>query len=112
MQIRKVQITGGSSYVITLPKDWVMSLNIKKNDPVGLITQPDGTLLVTTKITEEHAERTKKLNVDTIETQTYLFRCLIGAYIAGHTLIVLKSSETLPPIVKTVVRKFIQATIG
>ncbi len=42
MEIRKVQITGGSSYVVTLPKDWAESLKIKKNDPLGLIVQPDG----------------------------------------------------------------------
>lgn len=33
MEIRRVQITGGSSYVITLPKEWATSQNIKKNDP-------------------------------------------------------------------------------
>ena len=49
MEIRKVQVTGGSSYVITLPKEWVKSMEIQKNDPVGLIAQPDGTLLITPK---------------------------------------------------------------
>ncbi|HNJ81641.1 MAG TPA: AbrB/MazE/SpoVT family DNA-binding domain-containing protein, partial [Methanoregulaceae archaeon] len=44
MEIRKVQITGGSSYVITLPKDWAEEQHIQKNDPLGLLAQPDGTL--------------------------------------------------------------------
>ena len=30
MEIRRVQITGGSSYVITLPKEWIRKVNIKK----------------------------------------------------------------------------------
>jgi len=37
MEIRKVQLTGGSSYVITLPKDWVQNQKIKKNEPLGMI---------------------------------------------------------------------------
>ena len=40
MDIRKVQVTGGSSYVITLPKDWAEAQQVKKNDPLGLIAQP------------------------------------------------------------------------
>ncbi|MGC1120731.1 MAG: AbrB/MazE/SpoVT family DNA-binding domain-containing protein [Candidatus Methanofastidiosia archaeon] len=51
MEIRKVQVAGGSSLVITLPKEWVNSLNIQKNDPLGLIVQPDGTLLITSRTT-------------------------------------------------------------
>jgi phosphate uptake regulator len=35
MEIRRVQITGGSSYVITLPKEWIRTMNIKKNDQLG-----------------------------------------------------------------------------
>ena len=51
MEIRRVQMTGGASFVVTLPKDWAEGQKIKKNDPVGLIVQPDGTLLGTKKIT-------------------------------------------------------------
>ena len=53
MEIRRVQMTGGSSFIITLPKEWVKKLNIGKNDPIGLIQQPDGSLLVTPKMDKE-----------------------------------------------------------
>jgi len=53
MEIRKVQFTGGSSYVITLPKEWIEREKIKKNDPIGVEIQPDGTLLVTKATAEE-----------------------------------------------------------
>jgi phosphate uptake regulator len=111
MEIRKVQVTGGSSFVITLPKEWVKSLNIQKNDPVGLIAQPDGTLLVTPR-TREKIHRTKKFQVDTIKDSTYLFRLLVGAYIMGYSSIVLKSEKRLPPFVMEVVTTFTQTAIG
>ena len=40
MELRRVQMTGGSSFVVTLPKGWIQEMRIKKNDPVGLIVQP------------------------------------------------------------------------
>lgn len=36
MDLRRIQITGGSSFMITLPKDWADSVGLKKNDTVGL----------------------------------------------------------------------------
>ncbi|MFX0138031.1 MAG: AbrB/MazE/SpoVT family DNA-binding domain-containing protein, partial [Candidatus Hodarchaeota archaeon] len=32
MEIRKIQRTASGSYFITLPKNWVTELNIKKGD--------------------------------------------------------------------------------
>lgn len=112
MEIRKVQITGGSSYIISLPKAWVIASNIKKNEPLGLITRPDGTLLIMKKIAEEQEQKTKEFNVDNITDHTYLFRCLIGAYIDGYTIIKIKSSKKMPPFVRTSVREFTHMTIG
>ena len=58
MEIRRVQLTGRSSYAITLPKEWVKSVNIKKNDPLGVLIHSNGTLLITPKMTEGQAQRT------------------------------------------------------
>ena len=59
MEIRRVQVTGGSSYIITLPKGWVKKSNIQKNDSIGLISQPDGTLLITPKMIEKKFKKLK-----------------------------------------------------
>ncbi|MEM2869959.1 MAG: phosphate uptake regulator PhoU [Thermoplasmata archaeon] len=112
MEIRKVQLTGGSSYVLTLPKEWIKALNVKKNDPLGLITQPDGTLLVTTRTTEVRPQRNKDIKVEELRDQTHLFRVLIAAYIMGYTTITLRSSGRMPAQVRETVMKFSQMTIG
>ncbi len=112
MEIRKVQITGGSSYVISLPKVWAKSLNIKKNDPLGLITQNDGTLLITPKITEETAQRAKTFDMSTLDDPEFLFRCLVGAYIAGYTTITITAAGRISPQVRMVVRDFTRTAIG
>ncbi|MGD0534893.1 MAG: PhoU domain-containing protein [Methanoregula sp.] len=112
MEIRRVQMTGGSSFVVTLPKDWIQEMRIKKNDPLGLITQPDGTLLVTKNTTEEPVQRTKEIDIGHITDPSFLFRMLIGTYITGFTAIRVSSKQRFPPFVRTVVRDFTQMTIG
>ena len=112
MEIRRVQMTGGASFVVTLPKDWAESQKIKKNDPVGLTVQPDGTLLVTKRITEEPLQRIKVIDCSTIADPAFLFRLLIGTYITGFTMIRLTTKQRFPPFVRTVVRDFTQMTIG
>lgn len=112
MEIRRVQVTGGASYVVTLPKDWAESQKIKKNDPVGLVVQPDGSLLVTKKITDESPQRIKEIDSSKISDPALLFRMLIGAYITGFSTIRITAKEKFPPFVRTVVRDFTQMTIG
>jgi phosphate uptake regulator len=111
-EIRRVQITGGSSFVVTLPKDWAEAQKIKKNDPVGLTVQPDGTLLISKKITEESLQKAKEIDCSTITDPAFLFRMLIGAYITGFTAIRITTKQRFPPFVRTVVRDFTRMTIG
>ena len=112
METRKVQVTGGSSYIITLPKEWVTSAKIKKNDPVGVMVQSDGTLLITPSTTVESSLMTKEFNVDNVTDGTYLFRLLIGAYISGYPNIVIKSNSEIQPFVRDCVMNFTQMLIG
>ena len=112
MEIRKVQITGGSSYVITLPKDWAKGQNIQKNDPLGLLSQPDGTLLVTRNITEGQFQREKVFSLADINEPVYLFRLLVGSYISGFTGIRITSKTRIPVSMRMVAREFTQMAIG
>ena len=112
MEIRKVQVTGGSSYVLTLPKEWIKSVNIKKNDPLGIVVQPDGTLIVTAKTTTEQLQKTKEINVDDAADPVHLFRLLIGAYIMGFTTIEIRSRTKIDPLIRESVIEFTQIAIG
>ena len=112
MEIRKVQVTGGSSYIVSLPKQWVKSMKIQKNDPIGLIVQPDGSLLVTPKIDGESVHRIREFEVSATTDRTFLLRLLVGAYIAGFSAIRLKSKGRLPPFIRHLVREFTQMAIG
>jgi phosphate uptake regulator len=107
-----VQLTGGSSYIITLPKEWITSFHIKKNDPLGIQIQSDGTLLLNPKMTQEQLQKIKEFNISDIIKPTYLLQQLIGAYIAGYTTIKINSTVKLSIAVQNVIRSFTQLAIG
>lgn len=112
MEIRKVQITGGSSFIVSLPKDWIRDSDIHKNDPVGLIIQPDGSLTITPKISGKASERVKIFDLTYFDSADILFRSLIGAYVAGYNVIEIVSPGRIPSWVHKSVRKFTQRTVG
>lgn len=112
MEIRRIQITGGSSYMITLPKTWAESKGLKKNDPVTIIPQSDGSLLLTTNGDSVEKESVKNLDVDSFDSPEALYRCLIGAYIAGHDQIVLKSDGPIKGAFLEAASEFTQTSMG
>jgi len=113
MEIRKVQRSGGSSFIVSLPKKWVDATNIQKNDPLGLIIQSDGTLLVTPNTTGVQLKRKKVFPVDAGTDHDLLLRELVGAYISGYTEIVVRSrNRRLPAGIIEQVRNFTAMSIG
>lgn len=105
-------MTGGSSFIVSLPKEWITKNHIAKNDPVGLIIQPDGTLTISPSISESSEKREKIFFVKPDDNPEHLFRYLIAAYIDGFSTIKITSKDKLPYFVRNVVRQFIHMTIG
>lgn len=105
-------MTGGSSFIITLPKEWVKLVKINKNDPIGLIQQTDGTLLITPKIDKKLTKRQIEFKIQDSMDQDFLFRKLIGAYIAGFNSIIVTSKPRIKPQIRATIQRFIQTTIG
>ena len=44
IETRRVQKTGGSSYIVSLPKEWIEKHGIEQKDTIGILSQPDGNL--------------------------------------------------------------------
>ena len=43
-ETRKIQYTGGSSYIVSLPKKWVQDLGLKQGDNVVILRQGNSLL--------------------------------------------------------------------
>lgn len=43
-EIRKIQFTGKSSYIVSLPKQWIMDLGLKQGDQIRMLRKDSSTL--------------------------------------------------------------------
>jgi len=99
--------------MITLPKDWANSIGLNKNDTVGVQAQPDGSLLLCPKgVFPSNRHSTKVIDATNIKSREFFSRQLVGAYIAGHTTILVKSTQPMSDEVLATVTDFVQSAIG
>ena len=113
MDIRRVQMTGGSSFIVTLPKEWAESVGLKKNDPLRLSPQQDGSIIITTADSDTSSTYvTKTIDVQGLTDADLIFRMLVGAYMSGFSLIEVISASRLSNTVLDVVGKMTQMAIG
>lgn len=92
-EVRKIQFTGKSTYVLSLPKKWVSELHLKPGDPVTIIREPDNTLSIISDITRSSIEAIDEATVQVLrdENANSLKRKIVSMYLAGYNIINLKS---------------------
>ncbi|USH00700.1 phosphate uptake regulator PhoU [Thermococcus argininiproducens] len=110
MEFRKIQFTGRSSYIISLPKKWVRENNLKQGDIVPITINPDGSLLIFPKEPREISE-SRELLISKEISPDMAVRLLISAYIQGYDIIDVKFTEDMP-IYKVKIRQTIQNLPG
>ncbi|MGC8555640.1 MAG: PhoU domain-containing protein [Conexivisphaera sp.] len=84
---RRLQLTGGSTYIVSLPKWWINGLGLKKGDPVALMPQPGGGLLVLPVSARRRERRTGVLEAQPLEDRDDVARKLLAMYLAGYDAI-------------------------
>src|SRR2546428_12354574 len=112
MEGRKLQLTGGSTYVVSLPKPWISATGLKPGDTVFLESMPDGSISVLPRAGEKPAARRKVFEEKEGGNRDHLLRKLIGAYISGFGLIEIRHRPETGPFVRRVAREFCRMAIG
>lgn len=93
MENRKVMKLGSSSLVISLPREWIDKLSIKKGDRIEFDFRDDGSLILLPKELAETKEREVEILVSSDFEKGRLERELIGAYLGNYSIIKLKAEE-------------------
>ncbi len=88
MDFRKVQVTGGNSFVVSLPKTWVKDVGLRPKDAVAIITQPDSSLLIIPKRELREAAKSEAV-IEALSglDKDALLRRFISFYLAGYDII-------------------------
>jgi len=108
-EIRKIQMTGGSTYIISLPKKWVLKSNLKKGSPVTLMVQNDGTLCIVPESEKKTIEPAEAIIYASDNETSTVIRKLISVYLAGYDTIIIKSKKTtLLPSQKRMIKSFVK----
>ncbi|UTF55924.1 phosphate signaling complex PhoU family protein [Natronosalvus rutilus] len=82
METRKIQMVGGGTYTVSLPKEWAESEDITAGDSVNLHTHIDGTLVLQARECEDDATRQIAVEVAHADAEP-LERTLRAAYAVG-----------------------------
>ena len=78
--LRKLQVTGGSTVIVSLPKEWIKANNLGKGDFVNLEELASGDL----RLSSIQSKASKKVaTIDCCEHMTGLRDLMIGAYLSG-----------------------------
>jgi phosphate uptake regulator len=112
MEGRKLQLAGGSTYVVSLPKRWVQGSGLKAGDTLFLETESDGSVSVRHRIADKPSVRRKIFEEKGEEARDHLLRKLIGAYISGFGVIEVRFAPEKGPFVRKVARDFCRLVIG
>ena len=85
---------------------------IKKNDPIGMTVQPDGTLLVTKNTTDEILQQIKEIDCSTVADPGIFISSFNWNIYHGFQYDPAYFETGFPPFVRSVVRDYTQMTIG
>ncbi len=107
METRKVQVTGGSTYTVSLPKEWATENDISSGATVELYADDD-TLLVTPQRDTDHQEGTLEIAALADEQ---LVRAVMTMYVSGFDVIHLEANA-ISTDQRRAIRSAVQGLVG
>ena len=109
---RRIQKTGGSTFIVSLPKNWVTTRGLGAGDVLYFAPRADGSLTVFAEAATPSEPERRVVGVANEMDSEHLFRRLIAEYIAGYPLLEVRTPNRMGPRTREVVRNFAQRMIG
>ena len=103
MEIRKLQCTGGGTYILSLPKKWIEKYSLDKGDSFALFEQENG-LFITPKF-EEKKEKQVEITAD-----EFVSRKIMTSYTYGYTA--LQITGDLTNEIRSQIRETVDKLLG
>ena len=109
--VRKVQLTGGSTYTLSLPKPWVDEMDLSPRDGVRVDWRPSGALRLTPLEMLQRQEKIVTVHAEKLPNES-LHDHLMGAYLSGVDHIRIFYSEKQVRLFQKQIRRFLRNTRG
>ncbi len=109
MNTRRIQFVGGSSFSVSLPKDWVRQNNLSKNSEVTIVQRSDGGLLILPKKQEK---KSKQISINIDNYKPGLKNILFATYYLGVDDVNIYSNNELYPTDRSKIKDALNYMIG
>ena len=112
-EVRKVQFTGRSTYVLSLPKKWIEEMRLHAGDQVTLVRELDNSLSVV-PIATAPSQLLSEVTAIILpsEGSSTLKRKVVSIYLAGYNIIHLKlKSGRINPSLRDAVREVVRRNL-
>ena len=109
MDTRKVQVTGKSTYIVTLPKRWAVDSGLVAGSLVRISYRDDGSITITPPAHDSNPPA-KRLELDG-KGMDVIMRDIIGAYVMGYSAIEIYADH-IPKETKKKIKTISQNLIG
>ena len=94
-ETRKLQITGGSTYVLSLPKRWVTQSGLEKGSPLLVRQEEDGSLAVLPPELGK-LEKTEEalIRVSPEDSSDAIIRKAVSVYLLGYNIVRIRAKDS------------------
>ncbi|MGB1437199.1 MAG: PhoU domain-containing protein [Candidatus Poseidoniaceae archaeon] len=111
IDVRKVQLTGGVTYTLSLPKPWIEQMDLSPRDSIRVDWRPSGALRLTPLEMLANQEKIITIKADDIP-EASIHDHLMGAYLAGADSIRIVHSTPDNRFLQRQIRRFLRNTRG
>lgn len=111
MDVRKLQLTGGVTYTLSLPKFWVETNKLESSDGIQVDWRPSGALRLT-PVTDVNEIRRRSIVIQEDIPDAAIFDHLVGSYLSGADQIDFISRKVIGRNSKLIIREFLRTTRG
>ncbi len=85
---RKLQVTGGSTFILSLPKDWATKNELKRGSPMLVREEDDGSLSIApSSLPKKEKQDEAFVKVTQNDNPDAVMRTAISAYLSGYNLL-------------------------
>jgi len=93
-ETRKLQITGGSTYVISLPKKWVIQNRLEKGSPLLIRQEENGSLeVLPPEIARHEKSEEAMITVSPEDKSDEIIRKTVSVYLLGYNIIHIRAKN-------------------
>ncbi|MGI0085271.1 MAG: AbrB/MazE/SpoVT family DNA-binding domain-containing protein [Nitrososphaerales archaeon] len=92
LEQRRLQKLGYSTLMVSLPREWVTQMNLKRGDTVTLSTDERGRLVVNPSLQVQETKTKCVISAERVD-DILLGRIILGAYIAGHETLEIRTGN-------------------